>query len=129
MRGCVFIFIVLWLSVSWSVVPVQSERSLRQQFDSYVELLQKEVLFSKSKEKRQKFSLLSHALGQMKALRLEMQALTLEESRNMDTLIAGLEALPSLKGFKKKKCPEYFARLPQEVAAQPARDFLGTLCP
>lgn len=131
MGGRGLIVALLWMfgvSAAWGEVPVRSERSLRQQFESYVELLQKEVLFSKAKEKKQKFALLSQALLQMKTLRVEMTSLTAAEVAPMDTLISALEALPSQKAFKKKNCAQYAQRLPQETAAQVAVDFLQTLC-
>lgn len=109
-------------------VPVRSQRSLQSQFDSYVEMLQKEVVFSKAKENKQKFALLNHALMQMKVLRIEMEPLAAEVAAPMDTLIAALGSLPSQRAFKKKNCSQYSSQLPQDPAAQPAVDFLQTLC-
>ncbi len=131
MKTILSVFIVfLFTSITAfaAEIPVRSMRTLRQQFDSYTEMLQKEVLFSKEKEKKQKFALLNQAISQMKIIRSEIDSADHPDAIQMDTLIAALDQLPSQRGFKKKNCAEYESRLPQDPAAKPAMDFLQTLC-
>lgn len=111
-------------------IPVRSSRSVREQFDSYSELLRKEILFSKEKDRKKRFSLLNHALEQMKILRREIESTENPDVAHMDQLISSLEALPSKKKFKRKNCGEYQAALTaaSQTPHELALDFIKSLC-
>ena len=109
-------------------VPVRSERSLRVQFDSYMELLKKEIQFNKEKDRKKRFSLLDQALNQMKILRQEVGISESPDAAHMDQVIASLNSLPSKKQFKRKNCDSYQANLAAETSHELATDFMNSLC-
>ncbi|KYG65637.1 hypothetical protein AZI86_00735 [Bdellovibrio bacteriovorus] len=113
---------------SWAEIPVRSERSLRVQFDSYMELLKKEIQFNKDKDKKKRFSLLDQALNQMKILRQEIGMTDSPDAAHMDQVIAALNSLPSQKQFKRKNCDSYQATLAAEPSHELAADFMNSLC-
>lgn len=113
---------------SWAEVPVRSERSLRVQFDSYMELLKKEIQFNKEKDRKKRFSLLDQALNQMKILRQEVGKSESPDAAHMDQVIASLNSLPSKKQFKRKNCDSYQATLSAGPSHELATDFMNSLC-
>lgn len=113
---------------SWAEVPVRSERSVRLQFDSYMELLKKEIQFNKEKDRKKRFSLLNQALNQMKILRAEIGTSESPDAAHMDQVIASLDSLPSKKQFKRKNCGSYQAELAEESTHELATDFINSLC-
>jgi hypothetical protein len=132
MKTLVFITVLVMVSeiaLATREIPVQSERSLRKQFDSYVELLTKELSMVKEKDKKNRFALLSLTVGQMKTIRGEMESADSDDAKHMDMMISSLQALPSKKEFKKKNCPSYRATLPADLdPATPAAEFLSAIC-
>jgi hypothetical protein len=107
-------------------IPVRSDRSLRQQFDSYVELLSKELTMVKEKDKKKRFVFLSQTVNQMKSIRGEMESTDSDDAKHMDMMISSLEALPSKKEFKRKNCSQYQAGITDSET--PAAEFLNTIC-
>ena len=121
--------VVFSFQISAAEVPVRSARTLRDQFDSYTELLKKEILFNKEKDKKKRFSLLNQAMEQMKLLREEAGTSDRPDAAHMDQVIASLNALPSKKKFKRKNCDEYQANLEMQGATDTlANDFINSLC-
>jgi hypothetical protein len=114
--------------VALAEIPIRSSRSAREQFDSYVELLRKDVAMSK--DKKQKYQVLNLTLNQLKSLRAEVAEGEDADTTHMDLMITSLEAIPSSKQFKKKNCEEYKAGLPAETGenASLASDFISSLC-
>ncbi|MEK2646148.1 hypothetical protein [Bdellovibrio sp. BCCA] len=118
-------------------VPVRSSRSLRQQVDSYAELLEKEVV--KAKNTKEKYSAMNRVLGQIKSLRENSAPQGALDESHMDFVVSVLESLPAQGKFKKKECLKYENDLlsqyeptaeeaPQEPAVKPAWTVLQSLC-
>ncbi|WP_374074319.1 hypothetical protein [Bdellovibrio bacteriovorus] len=118
-------------------VPIRSSRSLRQQVDSYAELLEKEVV--KAKNTKEKYRAVSRVLVQIKALRDNSAPQGALDESHMDLMVSVLESLPQQGKFKKKECLKYENDLisqyeptaeeaPQEPAVKPAWTVLQSLC-
>lgn len=118
-------------------VPIRSARSLRQQVDSYAELLQKEVV--KAKNTKEKYSTMNRVLEQIRSLRDNSAPQGALDESHMDLMVSVLESLPSQGKFKKKECLKYENDLinqyepaaeeaPQEPAVKPAWTVLQSLC-
>lgn len=118
-------------------IPIASSRSLRQQVDSYVELLQKEV--NSSKKKKEKFRSLNRVVREIKSLRENSAPQGAFDESHMDLLVSVFEALPEEKKFKKKDCLKYENDLlnqfeplaeeaPEEPAVKPGWEVLRSLC-
>ncbi|WP_253696312.1 hypothetical protein [Bdellovibrio bacteriovorus] len=118
-------------------VPIQSQRSLRQQVDSYAELLQKEVV--KARNNKERFSSVHRVLGQIKTLRDNSAPQGALDEAHMDLMVSVLESLPQQKNFKRRDCYKYENDLvsqfeptaeeaPIEPAVRPGWDVLQSLC-
>ena len=118
-------------------VAVRSARPLRQQVESYVELLQKESI--KAKTTKDKYRALEHSLAQIRMLRENSEPQNAKDEAQMDLLVSVLESLPKQREFKKKECPQYENEListyeptteeaPKEPAVKPGWDFLRAVC-
>lgn len=118
-------------------IAVRSNRSVRQQVDTYAELLQKEVL--KAKNNRDKYRAMNRVVSQIKTLRDNSVPQGAQDEAHMDLMVSVLESLPREKNFKKKDCAKYENDLisqfeptaediPQEPAVQPAWKVLESLC-
>lgn len=118
-------------------VPIRSSRSLRQQVDSYAELLEKEVV--KAKNTKEKYSAMNRVLVQIKSLRDNSAPQGAIDESHMDLMVSVLESLPQQGKFKKKECLKYENDLisqyeptaeeaPQEPAVKPAWTVLQSLC-
>lgn len=118
-------------------VPVRSPRSLRQQVDSYTEMLEKEV--AKAKTSKEKFRSLARVLAQIRGLRENSSPQGALDETHMDLVLSALESLPRESRFKKKDCPKYESELidqfepatedaPQEPAVKPSWAVLQSLC-
>lgn len=131
--------IVLSLSARGAVeVPIRTDRSVRQQVDTYAELLEKEV--TKVKKVKDKYNTLVRVKNQIKSLRETSQPQGAQDEAHMDLLVSVLESLPSQKVFNKKDCEKYEAELlgqfepvededsPQNPAVRPGWSVLQSLC-
>lgn len=118
-------------------VPVRSTRSLRQQVDSYAELLEKEVL--KAKNTKEKYRVVKKVMSQIKMLRENSAPQGEQDESHMDLLVTTLEAIPPEKQFKKKECYKYESdfidqfeptadEAPEEPAVKPSWTVLKSLC-
>ena len=118
-------------------VPVRSARTLRQQVDSYAELLQKEVGIAKST--KDKYQALEYSLSQIRVLRENTPTQEISDEAHMDLIVTVLDSLPKKREFKKKDCAQYqndFVNQyepsaeegPKEPAVKPAWDFLQSVC-
>lgn len=118
-------------------IPIFSSRSLRQQVDSYAELLQKESNSAKSNKER--FSTLNRVLQGIRSLRDNSAPQGAWDEAHMDLLVSVLESLPTEKKFKKKDCLKYENDLlsqfeplaeeaPEEPAVKPGWSVLRSLC-
>ena len=118
-------------------VAVRSSRTLRQQVDSYAELLQKEL--ATAKNNKDKFRALDHSLAQIRVLRENTAPQGAVDESHMDLMVSILESLPKERQFKKKECGVYENDLvtnyeptledePKEPAVKPAWDFLKSVC-
>ncbi len=118
-------------------IPIRSQRSLRQQVDSYAELLQKESL--KAKNRKEVYQSLNRVLGQIKSLRDNNAPQGALDESHMDLVVSVLEALPQQSKFKKQDCLKYendllsqfepmAEEVPQEPAVQPGWTVLQSLC-
>ncbi|KHD88439.1 MAG: hypothetical protein OM95_09210 [Bdellovibrio sp. ArHS] len=116
---------------------MQSQRSLRQQVDSYAELLQKEVV--KAKNNQERFGSVHRVLGQIKTLRDNSAPQGALDEAHMDLMVSVLESLPQQKNFKRRDCYKYENDLvsqfeptaeetPMEPAVQPGWNVLQSLC-
>lgn len=118
-------------------IPIRTARSLRQQVDTYGELLQKEV--AKVKTLKEKYKTISRVKSQIKELRASNSPQGLQDEAHMDLLVSVLESLPPQKGFKRKDCLKYESELlvefepvaeekPQNPAVQAGWEVLQSLC-
>ncbi|MGZ3771119.1 MAG: hypothetical protein ACXVCP_14200 [Bdellovibrio sp.] len=118
-------------------IPIESSRSLRQQVDSYSELLQKEV--SSAKKNKEKFKTLHRVLQEIRSLRDNNASQEALDEAHIDLLVSVLESLPEEKKFKKKDCLKYENDLisqfepmaeeaPEEPAVKPGWTVLRSLC-
>lgn len=118
-------------------VPVRSTRSLRQQVDSYIEMLEKDV--ATARNSKEKYRSLRRVVGQIKILRENSSPQGALDESHMDLLISALESLPSESKFKKRECSRYESELidqfepaadeaPQEPAVKPSWVVLQSLC-
>lgn len=136
---CLGIFLLVFaINVYGAVeIPIHSSRSLRQQVDTYAEMLQKEVVTAKNK--KEKYRSLTKALNQIKALRENTPTQSALDESHMDLIVSSLESLPSQSKFKKKDCGKYENDFlnqyepgadeePQESAVRPGWQVLQSLC-
>lgn len=118
-------------------VPIRSPRSLRQQVDSYAELLQKEVI--KAKNNRERYGAMNRVLGQIRSLRDNSAPQGALDESHMDLMVSVFESLPGQGKFKKRDCAKYENDLlnqyeptaeesPEEPAVKPAWTVLQSLC-
>lgn len=131
------------LTLSWLFmmdaqgIPIESTRSLRQQVDSYADLLQKDV--AKEKNAKKKIRATKRVLGQIKALRENSAPQGPLDEAHMDLLVSVLESLPNESQFRKKNCQKYEMEFinqyeptaeeaPQEPAVRPGWTVLQSLC-
>lgn len=118
-------------------IPISSSRSLRQQVDSYVELLEKEI--NEAKSNKDRFHSLNHILQEIRSLRDNGAPQGAVDEAYMDLLVSVLESLPTEKKFKKTECSKYENDLisqfepqaeeaPEEPAVKPGWSVLHSLC-
>lgn len=118
-------------------IPVFSSRSLRQQVDTYAELLQKEVNIAKSN--KDIYRSLNRVLQEIKSLRDNTAPQGAWDEAHMDLMVSVLESLPAEKKFKKRDCLKYENELisqfepladetPEEPAVRPGWSVLRSLC-
>lgn len=118
-------------------IPIQSSRSLRQQVDSYAELLEKEVV--KGKNSKEKYRSVKRVLGQIRALRENSSPQGALDESHMDLLVSVLESIPNEGKFKKKECEKYQSDFmdqfeptaeeePQNPAVKPGWTVLQSMC-
>lgn len=134
----------VFLSTAFAAIPpyqsgmdVRSQRSLRQQVDSYVKLLEQEVQTAQSASDRFKF--INQVLTQIKSLRDNGAPQAALDDAHMDLVVTVLESLPKERDFKKNRCLTYENDLlnqfeptaeetPQEPAVKPGWNVLQSLC-
>lgn len=118
-------------------IPVQSSRSLRQQVDSYMEMLEKET--AKLKTNKETLRSLNRIIGQIKSLRENSDPQTAVDEAYLDLMVSSLEFIPSESKFKKKDCKKYESDFieqfeptaedsPEGPAVQPGWKVLRSLC-
>ncbi|WII72302.1 hypothetical protein QJS83_00280 [Bdellovibrio sp. 22V] len=135
--------VAIWLLVldAHGAIPssdaIRSPRSVRQQVDSYAELLEKEV--AQSKNNRQRYTALNRVLSEIKSLRENSVPQGAKDEAHMDLLVSVLESIPQEKSFKRKDCLRYENDLinqyepmaeeaPAEPAVKPGWTVLQSLC-
>lgn len=125
---------------AWAAVeiPIRTNRSVRQQVDTYAELLEKEVV--KVKTVKEKYKTLGRVKDQIKSLRETSAPQDATDEAHMDLLVSVLDSLPAQKVFKRKDCAKYENDLlgqfepvveeeaPQNPAVKPAWSVLQSLC-
>ena len=141
LTAVLFVVIALMLESAMAArtpeVPVRSTRTLRQQVDSYAELLQKEIGISKNA--KEKFRALKHSLSQIRMIRENTAPQGAVDESHMDLMVSILESLPKEREFKRKECAVYENDLinqydptaeeaPTEPAVIPAYEFLKSVC-
>lgn len=118
-------------------IPIYSQRSVRQQFDAHMELLEKEV--GKVKKNKDVFLSLNRVVSQIKSLRENSPSQGAQDEAHMDLALSVLESLPSERSFKKRDCAKYESDLlnqfeptaeeePLEPAVKPGWQVLRSLC-
>lgn len=118
-------------------IPVNSGRSVRQQVDSFAELMDKEM--SAAKNNKEKFRAMNRAEDQINALRDNAVTQSAQDESYMDLMVSVLDSLPEEKEFKRKDCAKYEADLlnqfdptaddaPVEPAVKPGWLALQSLC-
>lgn len=118
-------------------IPVNSGRTIRQQVDSYAELMEKEV--AAAKNNRERFRALDRVEDQIIALRENAVTQTAHDEAYMDLMLAVIDSIPAEKEFHKKDCARYEADMlnqfdptadegPSEPAVKPGWNALQSLC-
>ncbi|AHZ85233.1 hypothetical protein AB1A81_12555 [Bdellovibrio bacteriovorus] len=118
-------------------VAIRSNRSVRQQVESYTEMLEKEV--SKAKNNKERYRAMNRIVLQIRSLRDNSVPQGAQDEAHMDLLVSVLESLPAEKKFKKKDCAKYEYELinqyeptaeesPTEPAVLPGWKVLESLC-
>lgn len=118
-------------------IPINSGRTIRQQIDTLVELMLKELAVAK--KSKEKFQTLLRTEEQISALRENAPALAVQDEVYVDLLMSVLKSLPAEKEFKKRDCEKYRVDLldqfeptaedaPQEMAVKPGWEALQLLC-
>ncbi|XGC79888.1 hypothetical protein ACES2L_11160 [Bdellovibrio bacteriovorus] len=143
-RAVLGIAISLFLSTAFAAIPpyqsgmdVRSQRSLRQQVDSYVKLLEQEVQTAQSQSDRFKF--INQVLTQIKTLRDNGAPQSALDDTHMDLVVTVLESIPKERDFKRNRCLTYENDLlnqfeptaednPTEPAVKPGWNVLQSLC-
>lgn len=116
---------------------IQSSRTLREQVDSYAELLAKETKNSKSTS--DKYRAINRVLHQIKTVREKNTVPNAWDEAHIDLLVSVLESLPLERKFRKKDCVKYKNDLlnqyeplaeeaPEEPAVKPGWTVLKSLC-
>lgn len=132
-----FIFSADSVLASKGHIPIRSDRTLLQEVETHSELLQKKIAMSKNK--KEKFSVLSSVLGQIQMLRENSPPQNASDEARINLMVSVLESLPRKSEFKKQDCAKYEEALinqfepgadeePQEPAVQPGWRVLKALC-
>ncbi|AFY02336.1 hypothetical protein Bdt_2654 [Bdellovibrio bacteriovorus str. Tiberius] len=110
---------------------------MRQQVESYTEMLEKEV--GKAKNNKERYRAMNRIVGQIRSLRDNSVPQGAQDEAHMDLMVSVLESIPAEKSFKKKDCAKYENDLisqyeptaeeaPIEPAVQPGWKVLESLC-
>ena len=86
-------------------VRIPSKRTLRQQVNLYVELLDKEVL--KAKLQKDKVDAVKRVSSLIQDLSAQSEGASLQDRRYSEYLLEGLKTIPTGKRFKNKNCDSY----------------------